>query len=270
MKSYIYSLLLALILLTSCSISPEKDLSKTNMWSDKSSWGLPLDSIDFSGGILFKDDARIDDHHKKNFPHLHDNYVLWRVKHDGSCWVSSSITLLFYHMIEGGREKYEDVLQRMRSFAKNHIDEKALEGKLESLDELFDIFELVKETMSHSFSLSLRNHQNIYDKLDKGMRILLAAYARSGGLTFSSAQSIESSESWGYATDFHAFFGSLGINYCVIDIADFAIFGADRAIFGHERNTPLPKMLVFHGRLAFIDVLVDKSLSDNIQAELHQ
>ena len=213
MNKSLYSILFLLCIISGCgldnqdeqpdakglpSVRIESNSRKTQSSPPAIFRGNPVQSIDFSGKTLFQDDGRIDDIHKKKFPRFNQKYVLWRLTHDGSCWVSSATTLLLYQMIEGGQKKFDDVVTKMRALAASGA-QKSLE---QDLTDFFAILEVMRNNLSHRFSLDLRNHQNIYEKLDHGMRALLAHFASNGGRTISEPEEITRPKSWGYATDF--------------------------------------------------------------------
>jgi hypothetical protein len=284
MNIILYNLLILLCLISSCGPQDtvthnnvtHNDKTQHNPWADKALWGSPISSIDFSGKTLFQDDFRIAEIHKEAFPEFHNTYVLWRMTHDGSCWVSASLTLLLFQMIEGGLEKFTDVLEKMKTFAKTHVSS----NESHSLDDFFNIFELITHNFSHRFSLDLRNHQRIYDKLDHGMRVLLAAYLRSYGGQWDRKRAEEIQppkkgglEDWGLADEFNNFFKSLGISCPVIDI-----YNTDRIqVFAYNKGwieppyfkgiKERPPMLIIHSRKAYIDVLVEKKFSDKVNDE---
>lgn len=241
------------------SLSPSMAPSD-NTWTDPSSWGSNLISIDYSNKILFKDDTRIHEVHKIRLPDFAERYVLWRAKHDGSCWVTSSTTLLFYHMIESGQERYNNILTQMKDLAKNYGNSTDVFNK-----EFFDIFELIKTNFSHKFVLNLRNHQAIYEKLDQGMRMLLAAYKKSQNLTDDSSMKrilkIQQPHSWGYAIDFYGFFQSMGIECPVIDIGKTNDNKYKSLVCNSALTNPPPKMIIIHSKQTFIDIIVDKEFS---------
>jgi hypothetical protein len=234
-----------------------------NKWADKNSWGRPFMSVDPSSTTLFKDDTRIDDLHKNELPDFAEHYVLWRMAHDGSCWVSSATTLLFYHMIAGGPQKYNKVLAGMKTLANSHGDMSE-----EFYKEFFDIFELIKDNFSHEFAIYLRNRLIIYEKLVQGMRMLLIAFLESQGAKDISTKKriakIKKPSSWGYTHDFYDLFDSLEITCPIIDIGNAGSHFIS-LIFKEAHVIPRPTMIIFHGRRAFIDVLVEKNFSFSLK-----
>lgn len=233
---------------------------------DKALWGQPIRSIDFSGKILVKDDARIHDDHKRKYPELGENFVLWRMTHDGSCWVSAQLTLLIFQMIEGGKEKFEDVLAKMRDFAAKNVKKEILVGRLDSLDAFFQIFELIKENMTHRFSLDLRNHQNIYDILDQGMRIFIMTHYQMNDNQKRLNEHLENPKSWGFADEFSELFEKFGVRCPLIDLSPDERGGrvSIKNYYAEEQPLSEQKMLVFHTNIAYIDVVVEKKFSDSI------
>lgn len=240
--------------------------SKKTSFRDKALWGQPIRGIDFSGNILVKDDTRIHQAHKNKYPELGENFVLWRVTHDGSCWVSAQLAILIFQMIEGGKEKFEEVLGKMRDYAAQHVKKEMLVGKLESLDDFFQIFELIKENMTHRFSLDVRNHQNIYDILDKGMRIFIMTHHQMNNNQKRLDQHLKNPKSWGYADEFAELFESFGLTCPVINLCNIGR-GNSFSLKNYDAEAqPLSqqKMLVLDTNNAYIDVVVEKKFSDSI------
>lgn len=264
MNKIIIILFIALGFLTGCG----NDISSNDItqnpesprvgWENPALWGNPIQSIDHSGKVLFVNDSRIANLHKHEYSQFGDKYVLWRMTHDGSCWVSSALTLMLFNMIEGGQAKFHAAAKKMRAIASNNSS-KDLDADLQ---DFLNIIDFLGTKMDHRFSLDFRNHQTIYDKLDTGMRRMLAQFVRNGGPAMSSAQSIETYKSWGYADDFCGLFRELSLDCPVIDIN---AFGEGTSFPNFDtKKMPYPRMMIIHSSSAFIDVLVDKRFSDRV------
>lgn len=256
----IYPIILILLAFSGCS--PESDTqysSQSRRQTGASSidtriWGKNIGNLDFSGSIPFESDSRIDDAHKKRFPELKGNYVLWRMPHDGSCWVSAATTLLLYEMIEGGPQKFDEVVAKMRSLVSP--------DKENEMKDFFRAFETIRENLNHRFSLELRNHRLAYEELDKGMRMLLAQVKRSEG-NVAKANEIETPYEWGSSIDFERLFLKLGLEYHVMSLW-YGSRGHVSSSASFTSKNSLPKMMVIDSRRAYIDVLVDKEFSARV------
>lgn len=223
------------------AIEPQTN-KKENIWAKKSSWGSDFSAVDFSGKILFNDDYRIADIHKTKHSQL-KNHVLWRVNHDGRCWLTSELILLFYEMTQNGKENYLNIMTNIRNITREYLKDSA--------EDLIAVFELLEDNLSLHFALDLMNHENTYNTLNRGMRKLLIA---SGTVK----KSYENEYGWGMIDDFHPLFEKFGVKTYPW-IADWAnsIPSWD---FNYQRKLILIQSTVF------IDVLVEKTFSDKVNA----
>lgn len=274
---HILPALICFLFLHSCGQEPQntKPFSTTapaltqkpekNLFADKTSWGNAHTYLDFSGKIYFKDDPRIHQLHKDTWPQLNNSHVLWRVTHDGSCWISAQLTLLLFQMIEGGEPKFHKVLAKMQDFAEQN-------NKTNDLKAFFDIFKIIEGNLSHRFALDFYNHENIYQVLDKGMRLMLATYYRSrpnDNWLQTQLKSLEASpKSWGLANQFQELFALFELELAYIDLFRSSLNGdPDISASSFGKRGAVPKMMVIHTSPSFIDVLVEKSFSDLINGQ---
>lgn len=245
-----------------------------NKWFYPENWGAPMVSIDYTWPHTLIKDDRVHPLYKNNYPTLCENYVLWRVQHDGSCWVSSGITQLIYQMIEAGPKKFDEVVE----YFKTLLDSDPAYDQVIASD-LFSILDLIRKKMDHNFSLSLRNYSNIYEALERGFRKILAIYWKKHNVSKSAA--INESFTVGYAADFKDFFNELGFKYAEF-LTDGEVDGADATMsyfdlsayiseeeavsLGQENQigSKMPAVMSFLTMPGFMDVAVQKNISEKI------
>ena len=258
-----------------------------NKWLFKETWGDPMAAIDFSGNQTLSEDDRVHIVYKNQYPTMCKEYVLWRVEHDGSCWVSSGITQLIYQMIEAGPEKFDEVIEYLKSLFASDPEFTQTENEAVSSN-LFMILELIREKMDHSFSLALRNHRNVYEALDRGFRKILSLYWRKHD--DAKATEINISNSLGFAADFKGFLHEMGFKYaefltdgeCNGVSATTSFFDLcayltepEISLFSHgdenrQKNIiqkKMPKVMSFLSDPGYMDIAVQKSISDQINAK---
>jgi len=256
-------------------VSEHRPEDVTNHWALPSSLGAPYSAVDFSGRMTLMADGRVDVVHKSMLPELCNNYVLWRVAHNGSCWVTSAMTQFIFTLIDGGPGEFDRVIKQLKTDVANT-------GADAQFKEFFDYFALVRQKMDFRDALDLLNHQNVHPVLDRGFRMLLAKDFRARG-DFVEAAKIEKPGEWGYASHFKPLFNRLGLKYAGIstdgefgeskpttilhDLEDY--FGnMPRTIdvnrrFGQAEEN-LPKVLFFRSSPGFMDIAVLKTFSDQI------
>lgn len=268
-------------------IEPEVQLNpphtkKVNKWILPESWGEPSLAIDFSGKQLLLEDSRVHEVHKRQFPIIVEEYVLWRVKHLGSCWVYSGMAQFFYQAIEAGPTKFAELQAQIGKIFEQGA---YLPNNKTIADDFLSILELVGQKMEHRFTLDVINHENVGTALESGFRRLLSIIFRSKGME-KYADEIEKPESWGSASDFGSLFHEIGIKYAEVSsdgkfgraptrsyfkLGDYLtgreaisiVWNGDREKFASIRKD-MPVVMSFRSKPGYMDVAVLKSFSDRI------
>jgi hypothetical protein len=265
----------------SMTFSPPFAISPNNGWVDSSLWGA-------MGAINIQETRTIAEHphahpiFKENAPILCEEYVLWVVTHDGSCWVDSGMAQLIYHMISAGEDKFDEAIAWFKEIlAVNSGDSPE---DLAIVKSFFDIFELIRAEMDMPYSFYLVSHQNVRNALSTGFRKLLSSYYRQMGEN-DRANVIATPNEWGYASDFAPLLHHLGLKYAALycdgnlrpkytaptfifsSFSDYLSF--EEGVFGKDESVratikKLPDVITFRSKPGYIDIMVKKSFSNYI------
>lgn len=168
-------------------------LAQGNVWADEALWGEAVQTRDTSGKTPLDRDDRVHDVYKKNLG-LKDKYVLWRMAHNGTCWLQAQMIQLFYGLILAGPTKFRESIEALE----NHNDIKAIDPAIAK--KLLDVFRMVELKPEIAFFLEISTRQHIFDALNMGFRHILKQHGVScrGGTL--------SPYSWGKTNDFCGIF----------------------------------------------------------------
>lgn len=227
-------------------------------------------AIDFSPDVSLHNDDRVHELHKMTYPDFCHEYVLWRVNHDGSCWNSVGITLLFYHMIQGGEEIFDNSVKYLKNILSGAILDKN-DRKL--INNFFIIINIIRRKMDHRLSLELRNNRNTYEILDRAFRIILATHERQKALPdHDFANDVEQPKTRGHMSYMRPLLTDLGFSYAEIDCYEHdnqnIIVKADFEEYIELNNNiinNLPDIIAFGSSPGYADVAVRKSFSKIIK-----
>jgi len=252
-----------------------------NKWFSPEVWGEPMMAIDFAGNETLLQDNRINIIYKQQYPNLCKEYVLWRVEHDGSCWVSTGITKLIYHMIESGPDKFDEATNYFKRLFASDPGYSNKENQ-QIARNLFSILKLIRKEMDHNFSLALRNHRNVYEALDAGFRKILSLYWEK--YDHAKSTQINTAFSLGYAADFKGLFNEIGFKYAefltdgecdgapaTMSYFDLAAYIGDQELNSLTQNClnkKMPPIMAFLSTPGFMDIAVKKDLSDQINTKI--
>lgn len=271
-------------LLQNCA--PE-GLKRQNInWHDKSHWGSKTTNINFNGTKTLLEDRRINQVHKDRYPNIIKHYVLWRVRHDGSCWVQSGMVQTLYQMIFQGEKKYEEALVELKTILQPTLTGNDLNAK-EKAQDFIAALEFLKEKMDFKFTLEFINHTHVFDIFNFGFRKLISNIRREEGNN-ALADKIDQPMEWGVVTDFGKIFTLLKLNFNSIllddvlpetpvpastifffDFWDFDNKGdaedkLNKSMPTEEQIARLPKVISIISSPDFIDVAALKSFNDKI------
>lgn len=250
-------------------------------WRSPERWGAPMVAIDFLSHQNLLEDRRVDKVHKEQYPRLCEDYVLWRVEHDGSCWVSSAMTQLLYQMVEAGPKKFDEALGYFKALL---ASDKQGHNQVVA-DDFLAILGLMREKMDHGYCLALRNYRNVYEALDRGFRKILSLYWLEHDAQ--KAQSINTAFSLGFAADFKKLFEELGFKYaefltdgeCQGASATESYFDLRAYVSEHEvqalltgegdaqHGEKMPAVMSFLSEPGFMDVAVRTEMAKKIKAK---
>jgi hypothetical protein len=244
---------------------------------------LPFLAIDFSTTYSLHEDKRVHELHKKTYPDVCHEYVLWRVNHDGSCWNSVGITWVIYQMIQGGEDIFDNAIERFKTILKPANLDKS-EKKI--IIKFFAILDRMRQKMDHRYSLELRNYSNIYKTLDKGFRIILATQERQNERPdYEYADEIEQPGSRGHMSNMRPLLADLGFSYAGIDCfhqnGEFAVIKSslEEYLDPHSENSlresnaeynkniidKMPTVLAIGSSPDYADIAVKKSFAHAIR-----
>lgn len=153
-----------------------KDFSDDNYFSDRAHWGEYRQFVDFSGSLTLGEDPRVDDYYKINLPRFAQNYVLWRVNHDGSCWIQSAMVVIMHGILSLEKSQFEEALLRWKNYAAKLSEEHLAFKKFEESGELkkfFDLIEVLGRTADFKKALDMLNHMAINDLFNRSLRIFI-------------------------------------------------------------------------------------------------
>lgn len=266
------------------AISPTQFLvSSDNKWTDSSSWGSP-GAIDIAETRTLAEDPRVHQIFKDQLPILCEEFVLWRVTHDGSCWIDVGVILTLSHLIMNSDDKFDEAIVVFKEmFAiKNEIfpaeDQELSKG-------FFDALKLLRaKKMDFHYCFHFISHRNVRDVFMKGFRKLLSnCFYLEKDMAL--AMRFARLGDWGDAYHFSPVFERLGIKYA--DISNNGalrpeyieptqvllsehlssrkdIFGADPSIRKIIREQ-LPDIISFNTSPGYGDIIVKKSFADSLK-----
>ena len=235
-------------------------------------------SIDFSNEKSLMQDSRVYEGIKAAYPAVCEEYVLLRVRHDGSCWNSVGMTLLIYELIEAGEENFDRAIAYFKELI-TRTDAAVLEQK--PIKDFFAILAEIRAKMDHRFSLELRNSsEDVYMALDTGFRKLIAYYGLQEGHKPAWAAEKEKPYSWHHMSDIKPLLRELGFKYggidsdptARLDFNDYGFSADELALLG--QNSPetrdfmgqkMPTMIALGTSPAYADVAVKKSFAESLR-----
>lgn len=201
-----FILFIFLILQFSCSneqppttkARPELSTTESTGWANPKTWGEKRLSLntksEYENALV---DPRIDQIYKDGMPDFLKTRVLWRVGHDGSCWVSVALTLLLYELTNQDQAFFSQILGKMQ---KQAVDLAINENDF--VKNFFAILEVIKEKNDFKLAVAMLNHEKVFYNLNMGLRQFLKVHEGDNTLTEIMAKPC----SWG---DAQQYFGRL-------------------------------------------------------------
>lgn len=265
---------------------PKKPTPLPNKWSSPEALGAPSLIINFSQkDIVLKDDTRVNSVHKQQVPIITEEYVLWRVRHNGSCWLYSGMMQFFYQAIEAGDKKFSEIIKEIKKIFSEGEDAHLAQNQALA-DDFLALLELMQEKMDHRHCLELINHEKVVAVLDPGFRRLLSIITRKQGLS-TIADEIEEPNSWGHASHFGYLFDELGFKFAeissdgdfhkntpatrsIVSLGQYITRDGQRSILENNREKyahirkDMPVVISFRSSPGYMDVAVLKSFAQQL------
>lgn len=195
------------------NIRPSKENSSEKpFWSDSTKWGKAERNVNLINDSVALDDNRINNLYKQVFPDFLKEYVLWRVRHDGNCWVTSLLVQILYHMTTGTRQQYNIVLNNIKKLGDEYKNKDPNFAKNSLEIDFYDLLELIGLNMDFEYALNLINHEKTYRTLNLGIRKFLAAYTPE--------KKVSEFGEWGVLADYQNLIYDLGLNFNLFYLDD--------------------------------------------------
>lgn len=186
-----------------------------NYWSEKETWGKLDIIINSDSQQSLTENSAVHESWKRNFPKMTKTYVLFRVRHNGSCWIHAALAVLISNLIDSGSEKFAKAVETYESLGKENAKiSEAFKKFYESEDfkKFMEAFRWMNNSRSFKTSLNFMNHENVGQALVKGMRAYIASDRRKKGYV-AEAEKLESQPScWGFVGDADFMFDEAGLD----------------------------------------------------------
>lgn len=144
-----------------------------NYFSEPMNWGIYQQFIDFSGAVTLAEDTRVDEYYKINLPQFSQNYVLWRVTHDGSCWIQAGMVVILNGLLSLEKSQFEEALVKWKNYAANlrakHVAFKKFSESGE-LKKFFDLIAALGRTANLKEAMHMLNHTAIKNVFNQSLR----------------------------------------------------------------------------------------------------
>jgi hypothetical protein len=267
---------------TPSSINPAQFLtSANNKWVDPSTWGSP-GAINITETRTLAEHPDVHQIFKDQMPIFCEEFVLWRVTHDGSCWVDVGVILAIDHLIRQDEVTFDKAIALFKEiFAIKNENYPAEDAEI--IKDFFDVLDLVRAKRDPRYCFHFISHRNVRDALMKGFRKLLSNWHFQEG-NVKEATKAATLEAWGHPNNFRPLFFKFDLAHADIDTngslrpeyieptsislsSAFAsnddIFGSDPAI--RKVIEQLPDIIAFNTRPGYGDVIVKKSFAEAVR-----
>lgn len=273
--------------------NPEEDaLPKDNYFADKANWGIHRKFIDHEGKTLLSNDSRVNDFYKTVLPEFCQDYVLWRVTHDGSCWIQSAMVVLLHGLLSLKKDQFQQALVKWKNLATEYAAAHPAFKEFERAGhqkKFFDLLEALGASKNFKQAMYMLNHTEVKDLFNRSLRAFIdpeheihnlcelgdirdaAHLASKVGVPFLGfAGDINATTQLSFVRDAlqlgigHADFKKLGKLSSSSYEANAAALLRN---FIHEQKHNFPKVLYFRSNPLYMDIAVEKAFSDAVNAQ---
>ncbi|MCA9508154.1 MAG: hypothetical protein KC505_07030 [Myxococcales bacterium] len=186
-----------------------------NYWSKPDNLGPQENIVTYNSQQNLANDPRVIKGYNDYYPEIMKRYVLFRVEHNGSCWVYSALTNLVVNLIDSGKDNFTKSITTLDNLAKENAEKYEHFEKFYKSDDykkVIDAFKWISKSMDFKKSLDFINHKEVHNVLNKAMRAFLAANKRKLNKIDQAKELETEATCWGDIGDFSFIFNTLNIN----------------------------------------------------------
>ncbi|MCA9508697.1 MAG: hypothetical protein KC505_09790 [Myxococcales bacterium] len=135
-------------------------------------------------------DPRVDDRLKEVIPQFLKSHVLWRVRHNGNCWITSALIFMLHEITSKGHEYFIQSLNRIKKSAQDF----AIEDN-QHVKKFIELLESINDNDDFKNTIEILNYADSYFILNMGLRQFIAEAVKD--IKPKKAEEIRNYLSWG-------------------------------------------------------------------------